>query len=423
MGYRELLRLYKKNKLHAALKEQVEADIEKQEAISEYLLEREEEVGIGLPEEMDLQESARLESQTAELLQPDFARMVNRSIRRAFLKMGIAAAAIAISGVLVVLFLLPKAVAWFYYDPGAKTGKLGNRMSLDLAVYTELRIPGYQRDTVTVQDRGYGNYDIMIPQWYSYHDKMTHLTGRISKGNLILYNPNILNPPAGNAFAWFQIKGDSSDSLTELIDQNRQVTSCAAGNRKTAQESLDRLHDTTDYLAYVTLDRMMPYETFVRFVNQLDSGQRPGHIWCAVCTENGIASESAAGARQGFSAQNMGFSYDLLTSHALDWDRETYPQLVLWEQDATGKEQAKQQESMQNEAFAKTHFTSMLRYLADQEVFLEMMGDRQAYRQAADYVEQNGLMVYGFAGIGTKEMLKSLLEEEAVYEIYTQELY
>ena len=78
---------------------------------------------------------------------------------------------------------------------------------------------------------------------------------------------------------------------------------------------------------------------------------------------------------------------------------------------------------MQNEAFAKTHFTSMLRYLADQEVFLEMMGDRQAYRQAADYVEQNGLMVYGFAGIGTKEMLKSLLEEEAVYEIYTQELY
>lgn len=417
MRYRELLKLYKEGRLNETQNSQVEADIEKQEAISEYLFEREEKDGIGLAEDTGhFYDDEKLQDD----IQPDFVRMVNRSIRRAFIKTGAAVAVFALAAVLFVMFLLPKAVDSLYYDPGASTGAYGNRMSLDLSVYTELQVPGYNRDTVTVQGRGYGNYDIMIPQWISYNGTMTNLSGRVSKGNLILYDPNLLNPPVMNVFAWCQIKGDSSDSLTDLIDQKHQVNSCAAGNRADAKQALERLDENVSYVAYVTLDKMMPYETFIAALNRLENDKKPGHIWCAVCTDNGIA--GAGGENDPyFRAENLGFHCELHSSHMLDWDREKYPQLVLFDQDTIEKGmEESQREALQKEDFAKTHFTSMLRYLADQESFCRMMEDRNDYRRAADYVEKNGLMVYGFAGIGTKEIFLELNKEEWVYEIYTQ---
>ncbi len=432
MGYRELLDLYKNGRLDGSVKEQIEADIEKQEAISEYLFEQEEAISANLFEqEKDAGNGmAGMPSDAAKSgcrqEQPDFARMVNRSIRRAFLRMWAAAAAFALAGVLLVLFVLPKAVSSFYYNPGAPSGESGNQMSLDLQVYTEMRLPGYNRDTVIVQDRGYGNYDIQIQQWYSLNRTVTNLSGRISRGNLTLYDPNLLNPPAGNVFAWFQINGDSSDSLTELIDRQHQTNSCAAGSREDAAKLLHVLDEDAFYVAYVTLDKMMPYETFIQYVNGLGDSRRLGYLWCATCTENGIAgvkSGENTPMESRFQAKNLGFSCDLNASHFLDWDREAYPQLVLWDNDTMEQGLGDEQEkALQTEAFAKTHFTSMLRYLDGQKDFLKMMGETYDYGRAAEYVEKNGLMIYGFAGVGSKETLLQLIKEPSVYEIYTQKL-
>ena len=99
----------------------------------------------------------------------DFTKRVNRAIRRAFLKMGAAVCAVTLVVVLLILFVLPNIVSNFYYDPGRivgenSSGGTTNQMSLDLAVYTELALPGTYRDDVQVEDRGYGNYDINIYQ-------------------------------------------------------------------------------------------------------------------------------------------------------------------------------------------------------------------------------------------------------------------
>lgn len=108
----------------------------------------------------------------------------------------------------------------------------------------------------------------------------------------------------------------------------------------------------------------------------------------------------------------------------LDWDRETYPYLLLW--DETSDEARFTDElnkNMQKEDFMKVHFTSMLKYMADQDKFLAMMGEQpQNYLNAAAYVEKNGLIVYGFACIADKESILKLQQENAVYEIYTQKL-
>lgn len=133
-----------------------------------------------------------------------------------------------------------------------------------------------------------------------------------------------------------------------------------------------------------------------------------------------------------FHAENIGFICNLNSSHPLDWEREKYPNLLLWdnitinEQERAGNERestGQLREDMKKEEFMKTHFVSMLRYMADSEEFLDMMKEPSArYRLAADYVEQNGITVYGFAGITRKDTILKLSEEEAVYEIYVDEL-
>lgn len=450
MKYSELLELYKQKKLDEQQMQQVEADIEKQEAISEYLFDREESGELNIKvEEADAAGQEQLGiigkdgrgNKSAE----DFVKMVNRSIRRAFIKMGIIVAAITLAITLFVFLALPEVVDSFYYDPGESVGAEGNRISLDMAVYTELRMPNCNRDNVSVESRGYGKYDILIHQNVSYNSRFTNLAGRIEKGDLTLYVNNILTPPTGNSFAWFQMEGDSSDSLRDLIEVQGKTNYCAAGDVEQATKTLEELDEGETYVAYVTLDKMMPYEEFMTFLKSSQALKDMGCFWCAVCTENGIEEidtsqngvveeiDGRAMSRMSmFRAENIGFNCDLTSSHALDWDREKYPNLLLWdnmtldaqEKAGTVHDDTRQlRENMKNEEFMKTHFVSMLRYMAEQEEFLNMMIDSpEGYGNAADYVEEHGIMVYGFAGITDKETILELNGEEAVYEIYVNEL-
>lgn len=404
MKYSELLMLYKNEKLDNATKKQVEADIERHEAISEYLFEKEEETGI--------------EAFELPKVNPDFNQMVNRAIRRVFIKTGICITAVTLAVVMFVIFFLPEIVDSFYYNPEKATGEHGNQLGLDLAVYTELCIPANNRNSAYVTGRGYGNYDIVIPQDISYNDSFVNLAGKIEKGTLLMYDADALSPPVQNAFAWFQMEGNSSNSLSDLIDKDKKMNYCAAGDANSAAQKLIELNESNKYTAYVTLNRIMPYEKFIKYLNQISEKISLANVWCAVCTKNGIKSSDT----EKFCAENLGFNCVLTSSHNLDWDREKYPYMLLW--DGTSDDAAFAEElveDMQKEKFMKTHFTSLLRYMADQKQFLKMMGRQsQSYSDAADYVEKNGLMVYGFVCIADKDSILKLQKEDKVYEIYTQ---
>ena len=79
-------------------------------------------------------------------------------------------------------------------------------------------------------------------------------------------------------------------------------------------------------------------------------------------------------------------------------------------------------EKIADEASAGEHFAVMLDYMAEQEKFLEMMGQSaDGFAEAADYVRENGLEIYGFACIAQKDVLLELMETDEVYGIYTVE--
>ena len=187
MTYRELLKLYKQGKLEDSTKKQIEAEIEKQDAISEFLYEEgaipdfsDLESGQEcfddsndknqLTERQDNKAEDNVEKQSKNQIieksksagdsrdqQEDefnrqFIKEIQHSIRRAFIKMGLAVGAAVLAVVLCAAFILPKAVSKFYYDPNEIAGKyedmITTRMELDLSVYSELFLPGNHRDQV-----------------------------------------------------------------------------------------------------------------------------------------------------------------------------------------------------------------------------------------------------------------------------------
>ena len=417
MKYHELLELYKKKQLGEEQREKVEQDIERHEAISEYLFEKEEEDILQdsgkLPEESDIQFTEK-EKNAAD----DFTKRVNRAIRRAFLKMGAAVCAVTLVVVLLVLFVLPHVVSSFYYDPGRIVGESSyggttNQMSLDLAVYTELAIPGTYRDNVQVEDKGYGNYDINIYQNVSRSGRFYNVAGRVEKDNLRLYDINLLNMPSANIFGWFQMDMDRKDTLTEQVENGVGSFAYTPESKEQSAEELKLLDDNKYYLAYVTLDKILSYNDFIGFAENYS--ERAIDIWCAPRTAEDSYMPIGRPA-------NLGFYIRLGQSSMLEWDREKYPDLILWSADNSA-ERDEAEERIKDESFAAEHFAVMLDYMSGQDEFLGMMGqqDGETYAEAADYIRENGLQVYGFACVADKETLLELNAEEEVFGIRTEE--
>ncbi len=421
MTYRDYLKQYKAGTLPEKEQKRVEADIERQDAISEYLLEREENDTADFKEEGFFAQRAEFQGEKEQ--EKQFMRMVNRSIRRAFFKMGAVVAAVVLAIVLFVQFALPGMVAALYYNPGEQVGEHTNRISLDMAVYTELTMPGYDRDSVTVYDRGYGDYDICIYQRYSLNRTLTNINGRIEQGRLTLYDANILKRPVGNAFGWFQMPTGTGKTLEELTNAGTEAQAgganffSAAGTKEEALETLKQLPENEKYVAYVTLNDRMSYEEFMEFSAEEEKKGQLTPFWCAV-----RVNDSGEGEPGIFQPENLGFICDPMCSNALNWNREEYPNLRLWDETELTDWEAEEKRHS-DETYMRGHFVSLLRYMGEQEEFLAMWGETpKTYQDAADYVQEHGLEIYGYVTIGEKEELLSLAENSVVYEIYTQKL-
>ena len=144
-----------------------------------------------------------------------------------------------------------------------------------------------------------------------------------------------------------------------------------------------------------------------------------GGIWCAVDT--GQYEEDH------FFAGNIGFTCDLEFSSDLEWDEETYPELILWNPkvvEERGEDEL--QEKMKTEEFMKTHVCSMMNYMADQSQFYEMMGGgsftRLGLENAVEHIQKEGIRIYGYAAVMDKDKALELNSQEEVYEIYVENL-
>lgn len=412
MTYRELLELYKSGELELEQRKKVEKDIERQEAISDYLYEQED-----IPELTGILEE---KEQAQNDVDSEFIKLVNRSIRRAFRRLGITVFAAAVVLILLVQFCLPNFVSRFYYNPAKNIGNKDystNQMSRDMAVYSELFLPGKRRLSVQAESKGYGKYNITVNQTSSLTGTMTDVSGEIVRGKLRYYDNNILRKPVSNAFVYSNLvvkKGNTVDDNLKYtkkyfkMKDNEEVNMCAAGTKEQSQETLRNLDSQKMYIGYVSLDKIMTYEAFKKYIDKQDLSE----VWCAVQVLD----------------ENIGFVCNPSYTSAISWDNKKYPNLLPGcnpDDMNNDDEWDTMEKNFLKESYASQHFVSLLNYLADQKKFLTMMEKNnneytpERLRETASYIKKNGLKIYGFATITDKDTLLKLSKQKEVYEIYS----
>lgn len=393
MKYSKLIELYKQKNLDEQKMKDVEAEIEKHEAISEYLFE--EDIA-GFEDVLDSNEgeTANSNSQT----DAKFVKMINKSIRVAFIKLGVTVACLVLALVLFVQFALPKLVSGMYYNPEDAVTEVTKQFDLDIAVYTELFVPEQLREQTIINNRGYGEYEFTVLQTASYTGEFTNVSGRIDKNQIVFYNSNIIKPFTSNAFVREISKSlDKSRSPSKQISENDLVMYSAAGTRDDAKNAISKLDDEKFYNAYVSLDKVMSYEDFMSF---LESTDYDGVLWCAPMVPGGATN-------------NIGFFYEQGSGTEIEWDKEKYPYLKLWNT-------VSDEETMKDTDTAKQHFTDMLSYMSEQTSFCEMMGiNADKLSESEQYIEENGLEIYGFMIIAQKDEISELFDNKNVLTVYT----
>ncbi len=397
MTYKDLLRLYKSGELDAQQSAEVEKDIEKQEAISEYLFEAE-----GIPEFSDFDVQTEGEISAGDSEEKRFMKMINKSIRRAFIKLGVAVGVIVLAVVIVASTALPYIVDACYYNPskivGEGDGWNTNQMSLDTAIYTELFTPGYYRIKAEAKREGYGNYDICIPQNFSVNGQFRDVYGSVEKGKLTLYSDGLFKLPAQNAFV-----------PEDILDVKAVYSGTgAAGSAQDAMEKLNALDKNDYYVGYVTLNKVMTYDELVKWSKA--TGVVPD--WCAVCKKE----------KNSYEVDDIvGFNY-LSSSGEMAYDNEKYPYLNYFDMVETVDDFP--EDAISTEVM-EAHMTSMLRFMADREEFRDMVGcitREDVLEQFADNIEENGLNIYGFAIVAQKDKLIEISSLDDVHYIYTTPL-
>lgn len=416
MTYRELLKLYKEGKLEESKTQEIENDIERQEAISEYLFESEEL----FPEEsiVDSEPVAASDNATSPT-EEQFIKHIRKTIRFTFLKIGAVIGAVVLAIVLCVIFLLPDFVSSLYYNPTEEIytteetkytdGTVGletystNRMSLDMAVYSELFLPGHYRDSVTAIEHGYGEYSICIKQCYSYTGSFTDVAGMLRQNELLLFDANALKLPVDNCFLETEETKALNFSFLEVdIDGVRELIG-PVGTKEDAINKLYKLDDRDYYIGYITLSHLATYEDFIRWFEEKNLNH--GSLWCSVYVEDKSGSYTLL--------QNTGFvPYGVMGE--LCYDAETYPNLCL--ADAT-------REELRSGDYMQTHFISMLKYMRDNKTFYEMMSHQNEIKfdEAIAAIEHDGLQIHGFAVVAKRDELLKFVEDENVYYIYANE--
>lgn len=439
MTYRELINLYKNGKLDEEQKAKVAKDIERQEAISEYLFDEGEIPGLEELRNED-SESGCGENETAEESLSDkmddeqkkFAKMIRSSIRKAFIKMGVTVSVVVIAVVLFVIFALPKVVDCMYYNPLEVAGSEkvydsysvadedGNivetvtsdkeyaihttdRLTLDLSVYSELFLPGRYISNTISDARGYGEYDVVIS------GGIQSIAGKVDKNKLVMYDVDALRRPSVNCF----VPAEAGVVYAFLGEG-------AYGNYEYMLESIQDLVENEYYGAYVTFSDVYSYNEFEQWCKENETVQP---YWCAICEKIDEEYQADYDGLQYYASDLYGFAY-ASSAWQLYFDKKKYPNLTQYELSLTTSEE---KDWAITEEDMTAHVLSMLRYMQDQKTFNKMVGtdyylmeDGYGYQDWIDSIEKDGLNIYGFYCVANKEEMLTLLESGDVAYVYAE---
>ena len=97
MKYRELLQLYKEGKLNETEQKEIEEALEKEQALLDFILDQEDVPNFSEEEDVDLEAKKKQAAQREYEMEERFQKQLQKSIRRAFQKMGMTVGAVLLA--------------------------------------------------------------------------------------------------------------------------------------------------------------------------------------------------------------------------------------------------------------------------------------------------------------------------------------
>ena len=374
MTFRELLEKYKNQTATPEERKQVEAELEKYNALTEYLLEQ----------DVDM-EGEDLAAQQEEL------QKIDRSMK----KRGRRIIAIAVVIACVVMGALtafqPAISKVIWYDPAEQTmQEFASDMDCHLTVFSELTMPESGILQTRVYPRGWGVYDLDVEQYDHLTGEQTWFGSTVNRGKIRL-DSNLYDYAVMNSFT----RGTAS--FIEDVENQGGVI-------RTPEAMTAILKDLPDFIqieAYVSLGRDWTMKELTDFVQTME--QTDGMLgWVGVRVS---PEEEQRLPLMGFRWGGHGYVYNQVNQQYPYYETGFY------------------KDEPQNEVWEK-HFLALLQYTADHADFYERLdGDSGAHigtkaQSALDYVRENGVKTYGFLYYGTAADFQKLLENEDVEGMY-----
>ena len=386
MSFRELLTKYESGTATEEEIRLVEAEIEKNEAINEYLSDH-------LIEAMP-----QINNVPAANGDKSEATRIRKRISRRFRNAVIASVAIVLAIVCLVQFAVFPFINSRYYNPlDGRVNFVGvnewGQMSIDMSVFSELHMHGYETPFVFARPEGLGRYSLTIYQYDSFRNySETQYSSRIVRGKM---DHSAIGEALtrGLGFNWVQLAyGNYTDSekITIVDDASRNELAC--------------LPESAHVKAYLFFAETIDMQALTGFV----SASNAQVLWAGIkCSDN----ETLWDGRFGFLPSGK---YIPLTPRA--YDAQLYPLLELDDSEAMGGVNSINFDKLNADAY-ETHFISMLQYMMAKEDFMNVIGFSYDYGDALSYVRQNGVMCHGVVVSGSRDVIGRLATNPMVQYI------
>ncbi|QIB68943.1 hypothetical protein Ami103574_06235 [Aminipila butyrica] len=378
---RDLLDQYKKGAATPEESDSIRKEIEKHEAISEFLAEEFTESLPPLDESHDVPSAKKI------------ARKVNVKLFCTILAILLSTAALA-TAVIASCNL-------YFYNPnrGIQTTYGGDgQLAVDMMAFTELHSPGYSTYWAEAWQDGLGSYQIRLRQQNLFAGKSEDYSGQIIRGKSFGNNSDTPNGywhfPLVNAFG--------SREGKFAYDETGETALSPTVHVKEDLDALAQLPDSCRAAVYVTLSKDLTLE---QFSDLYQNWQEDLDFYYAAVA----SSDDYMPTTIGFAPDSFG---TILEKDTLDEKKYPFFQLLGTSSDAANQA-----------SIWSTHFTSLLAYLSDRSPFLDAMTsvngiNADYYQGVLNYVDKKGLNIYGLLISGNVQDVQTFLTQESPADFY-----
>jgi len=382
MNFKKLIERYKEG---IATEEEIniiEKEIEKYEAIEEYLA----------------------DSVVLDFISPDDrgqdkdeSQNLRKSVDKRLRKVVLSSVSIVLAIYLCLFYVISPIVDNLYYNPTkVSIGERNQDLFYDLSVFIELNMPGYTVSSPkNAEGLGFGEYNIYVGRSKQLTLEREVINMKLERGRSINMNESLYP----RSFVYFPGYTDSETFDEESIKRSNEL----------GMNHLKQLNPVSYVSAYLTFNRDLNMEEFHELI--WDNGAIK-FIWAGIRTE-------------GHDENNIALTGFRLNQTAVPQtgdlpNKERYPAFDLygWIYDTPNPHNWP-------EAY-ELHYKSLLQYMVDREkavlAFEHSTVKSKFYKSALEYVEENGVNTFGVMVFAEPKDLIEFVENESVKAIQVDEV-